>query len=87
MERRARAKRRNTVIGACVGTLAVIVILVIIGIVIFGGSSKQEGLGVEARRDADGHAVGQPLDAATAGAEEVRQDLAEPACQGRPNGS
>ncbi len=44
LERRARTKRRNTVIGASVGTLAVIVILVILGIVIFGGSPKKKGV-------------------------------------------
>ncbi|HTW18578.1 MAG TPA: FKBP-type peptidyl-prolyl cis-trans isomerase [Mycobacteriales bacterium] len=40
LERRARMKRRNTVIGASVGTVAVIVVLVIVGIVLFGGSNK-----------------------------------------------
>jgi len=44
LERRARTKRRNTVIGASVGTLAVIVVLVILGIVIFGGSGKKKGV-------------------------------------------
>lgn len=41
LERRAAAKRRNTMLGAVIGTVAVIVVLVIIGISIFGGSSKK----------------------------------------------
>jgi peptidylprolyl isomerase len=40
LERRARTKRRNTVLGASLGTIAVIVVLVVLGIVFFGGSSK-----------------------------------------------
>jgi peptidylprolyl isomerase len=39
LERRARSKRRNTVLGASVGTIAVIALLVVLGIVIFGGSN------------------------------------------------
>jgi peptidylprolyl isomerase len=42
IERRARTKRRNTVIGACVGTVAVIIVLVVVGIVIFGGSNGKK---------------------------------------------
>jgi peptidylprolyl isomerase len=42
LERRARTKRRNTVLGASLGTVAVIVILVILGIALFGGSSKKK---------------------------------------------
>src|ERR1700689_2469693 len=38
LERRARAKRRNTVLGASIGTVAVIALLVVLGIVFFGGS-------------------------------------------------
>jgi peptidylprolyl isomerase len=40
LERRARAKRRNTVLGASLGTVAVIAVLVVLGIVLFGGSSN-----------------------------------------------
>jgi peptidylprolyl isomerase len=42
LERRARTKRRNTVLGASLGTVAVIVVLVIVGIALFGGSSKKK---------------------------------------------
>jgi peptidylprolyl isomerase len=41
-ERRARTKRRNTVIGASVGTVAVIAVLVVLGILIFGGGSGKK---------------------------------------------
>jgi FKBP-type peptidyl-prolyl isomerase-like protein len=48
LERRARAKRRNTVLGASIGTVAVIALLVVLGIVFFGGSNKKKAVATPA---------------------------------------
>jgi peptidylprolyl isomerase len=47
LERRARVKRRNTVIGACAGTLAVIALLIIGGIWLFHGSNNKKSSAVK----------------------------------------
>jgi peptidyl-prolyl cis-trans isomerase B (cyclophilin B) len=52
LERRAKAKRRNTVLGAVLGTVAVIAGLVVIGISVFGGSSKKSPSAVNAANTA-----------------------------------
>jgi peptidylprolyl isomerase len=41
MERRAKQRRRNTIVGASVGTVAVIVALVILAVSLAGGSSSK----------------------------------------------
>ncbi len=67
-------------LGASIGTVAVIVVLVILGIVLFGGTGKKKPAVIKPA------ASTQRLDDADASAsrtDEVRQDQAEPACQGR----